>query len=121
MKNNIKIELSNIEDFKNLVLLLEKHFQDLPQELKDSIEDIEENGLSDLDSSDFSIATMHLEKNSKVTSSLSDDIYVIRINKVLKRVYYLEKDKNGNIIFDEKHKELDSFWIKKGDSVIWEW
>lgn len=46
MASSIILDVKDIDLFKNLVSLLERHFEDLPEQLQNTLKDISENGIS---------------------------------------------------------------------------
>ena len=107
IKVNINIE--NISLVRNLIELLEKYIEELPQELQDSIYAISGNGLNDFEGED--LRSMYSDFDpSKVDCSEEN---VIKINKLLKKV----------VIFDDGEKEIYplSFFLKYDGETIIEW
>lgn len=110
-KSTIKIDVQNTESFKNLVHLLEKHFEDLPKELRKSILEIEENGLSDFGREELeAYCYIHNIDIEKIELSFTDR-EVWKINKPLKRLKFA----------DGTFKEVESFSVKCEDHVLIEW
>lgn len=83
--------------------------------------------IKDLGVCDFKEATMHLSEELPVTSSIGNDFIIMKINIPLKRIYGFNKktNDNGGKYLDtdsgEKHIDVEHFWIKKGNTIIWEW
>ena len=95
MKNKIIIELKNIELVKNLIELLEIHFEDLPIDLQNKLKEVEETGLNDFRTEDFELIYPNIDK-SKVDCSIDK---VLSVNKILKKVTYY--DDSVKIIYPE--------------------
>jgi len=83
-KIEIELDLKNLDLFKNLVSLLEMHFEDLPKELQESLEDI-----TDFKSEDFEY--MFPDAKPELIETSFKTIRITSINKAIKRVKYFEK------------------------------
>ncbi len=124
---NIEVDVNvlNIDIIENLVELIEKHWEDMPKDLRDIINDAYENGFGDYTTDDFinDILKRDLYFPNITTSIRDDDIVknkdlligdngITKVNKWLKRIYLSD----GTILNDVEH-----FWIKADDTIVYEW
>jgi len=115
--SNFKIELNvkNLDLFKNLVELLEKHFDDLPVELQESLKSASENGANDFKAED--LEDMYPEIDFKKVTTSIDNENIYSVNKILKKVVYF---RDGN--FDEPLSvNPETFYLKYDGKTIIEW
>jgi hypothetical protein len=105
----LDIKFNDIYLVENLLVLLEKHFNELPIELQDNLIDISKTGINDIDI-DWIIDNFGTDY--KYESSLKD-CKIISFNNILKRVKIF--DKSVETIYP-KH-----FWVKINDKKIFEW
>ena len=109
MSNEIKIELKDIELIKNLIELLEIHFEDLPIDLQNKLKEIEETGLNDFKTEYFELMYPNADY-SKLDYSIDK---VLSINKILKKVVYY--DDGVRTIYPEH------FYLRYDGKTIIEW
>jgi len=120
-KLEIKINITDTGLFKNLVELLEEHFDDLPIELQDSLKELSNPLNKNLTADDFIEASKDID--GEFSHSVDEIDNILYVNIGLKKIYYLAKNNDG--IYDKKSNptelELNHFWCKKGNTIIWEW
>ncbi len=76
------IKIKDIGLVKNLIELLEKHYESLPSELQKSLKEVSENGINDFTAQN--LKDMYPEYDyQKVTTSIENNIHTI--NKSLKK------------------------------------
>lgn len=112
--SNFKIDVNvkDIDLFKNLVELLEKHNDDLPTELQESLKSISKNGIKDFTSDDF--YKMFPDADYALVETSFKSTNIIGMNKILKRVEYFEDG--------EKLTEYpETFYLKYDSEIIIEW
>ena len=97
----INIELKDIDLVKNLVELLQTKFSELPKEIQDAIMLIEEIGINDIDVDKF-IETYGYGVDYK-NNFHSQQITLV--NKILKKVCYVERGENNNILQKVEYPE----------------
>jgi len=111
LSNDLKIdiEIKDIDLVKNLVELLEKYIDDLPQELKNSLYQISGTGLNDFIADDLHNMYPNFD-NKKYECSENK---VISINKILGKV----------VVYDNGEKILYplNFYLKYDGITIIEW
>ena len=114
MSNEIKIELKDIELIKNLVELLEMHFEDLPMNLQKKLKEIEDTGLNDFKAEDFELMYTNADY-SKLDFSIdfSSQKVLLSVNKILKKVTYYN---DGVKIIYPEH-----FYLRYDGKTIIEW
>ncbi len=105
----LNVNALNIDVIKNLIEAIEKHYEDMPQDLKDIIRNADETGIRDftIDDYDMYLATNNI-KREEVTHSHGK---IVKANKYLKKVIY----------FDGSSEYLNSFTIKHEDTLIYGW
>lgn len=106
MNNKINIELKDIELIKNLVELLEMHFEDLPIELQNKLKEVEETGVNDFTANDFHSMFPNFDLD-KLECSYMD---TVKVNKILKKVVTLKET-----LYPEH------FYLRYNDKTIIEW
>lgn len=114
MKNNITVDINtlNIEMVEKLIYLIEKHYENMPSDLKELIALADETGFRDYDVEQYAEDCGNRKLDmSKIQTSLGEEVTIISANKYLKTVRTAEK---GTL-------ELDSFWIKCEDVTLYEW
>lgn len=105
----INIELRDIGLVKNLVELLELHFDNLPIELQNQLKEIEETGINDFTADD--LHSMFPDFDGKKFEC--SHTFVTRINKILKRVNVYQ---DGEIKLYPEH-----FYLRYDNKSIIEW
>jgi len=108
----VKIDIKNLDLFKNLVSLLEKHFDDLPKELQESLEEVSKNGVNDFTSDDF--YEMFGIPNPELTETSFRTMNIISINKILKKVVFVEN-------LEKLTEYPETFYLKYDGKTIIEW
>lgn len=93
----IKVDIENIEEIKNLVELLEKNFERLPKQLKDSLRDISKHGINDIDAK---YVRERWGDDIKIETNFKTDS-IISVNRILKKVVY-EDDKGVKTEYPEQ-------------------
>ena len=114
MSNKIKIELQDIELIKNLIELLEMHFENLPIDLQNKLKEIEETGLNDFTADDFKLMYPNADY-SKLDFSIdfSSQKVLLSVNKILKKVTYYND--GVKVIYPEY------FYLRHDGKTIIEW
>ena len=114
MSNKIKIELQDIKLVKNLLELLEMHFENLPIDLQNKLKEIEETGLNDFKAEDFELMYPNADY-SKLDFSIdfSSRKVLLSVNKILKKVTYYN---DGVKIIYPEH-----FYLRYDGKTIIEW
>ena len=108
--NKIEIELKDIKLVKNLVELLEIHFNELPKQLQHQLKSISETGLNDFTADDFHKMFPDLDQSKIETSQIS----VISVNKLLKKCVCFGLE--GEYVVHPEH-----FYLKYDGKTIIEW
>lgn len=111
----INIELKDIDLIKNLVELLQTKFSELPKEIQESLMLIEESGINDIDADKF-IETYGYDVDYKNNFHSQQ---IISVNKILKKVCYVERDENNNILQKVEYPEHFKEWVN--DKLVTEW
>ena len=111
-KLKVELDVKNIDLFKNLVELLEKHFDDLPVEIQDSLKTISKDGINDFTADDF--FDMFPDRDSSKIETSFRTSKIMSINKILRKVVFYEDDKI-------KTEYPDSFYLKYDGISILEW
>lgn len=114
-KQKIKIELKDIDLVKNLIELLQTKFDELPKDIQESIMQIEEGGLNDIDYDKFIelFGSFDNYENSFHSKEIAS------VNKILKKVCYIETDTKGNILRKVEYPE--HFWCSANGEKVIEW
>lgn len=105
-QNKVNIELKDIDLVKNLVELLEMHFEDLPTDLQSKLMQIEETGLNDFTADEFHLMFPHFDLDNFECSYLD----VVKVNKILKKVVTLKETLYP-----------DHFYLRYDGKTIIEW
>ncbi len=105
----LNVNALNIDVIKNLIEAIEKHYEDMPQDLKDIIRNADETGIRDFGVDDYElyIRTNRLKREDIEVSHKK----VVKANKYLKKVYYI----------DGTSEHLNNFTIKHEDTLIYGW
>lgn len=112
-KLKINIELKDIDLVKNLVELLELHFDNLPIELQNQLKEIEQTGINDFTADDFNKMFTNIDYE-KIECTYPR---VLSINKILKKVIIFNGySDNGEEILYPEH-----FYLKYDGKAIIEW
>lgn len=112
-QNKINIELKDIDLVKNLVELLEMHFEDLPTDLQSKLMQIEETGLNDFTADEFHSMFPHMDcKKVECTYPRT-----VKINKLLKKVVVI----NGYADRGEETLYPEHFYLRYDGRTIIEW
>lgn len=114
MEAKIELEVKDIEPVKSLLKLLEDNFKDLPKAVQDGLREINEPEIKIewLTPTDFLLA---LRKSvGDISHSYTEGTEITRISISSKKIEVLGVPENKII-------DLEHFWIKKGDTIIWEW
>jgi len=116
--SEIKIDI-NVKDIglvKNLTELLEKHFEDLPVELQESLKELSEKGIKDFTADTLKEMFSELEFK-KVDTSIKN---VYKVNKLLKKVVCF---KSGEHEEGDEFVTLypETFYLKYDGKTIIEW
>ena len=110
-KSEIKVDLNvlNVEMIKNLIELIEKHWEDMPEDLQKVIKEGHDTGYSDwgVDEYELYISSHNIHKDD---IQFSHD-KVLSVNKYLKKIYY----------GDGTHEYADEFYVKTNDVLIYGW
>lgn len=109
----INIELKDIELIKNLVELLEMHFENLPTDLQFKLMQIEETGLNDFTADDFRSMFPDMDYE-KVECTYPR---TVKINKLLKKVVVI----NGYTDRGEETLYPEHFYLRYDGKTIIEW
>ncbi len=112
----INIELKDIDLVKNLIELLQTKFYELPKEIQESIMQIENTGLNDIDADKLREMFGEYDKEDYSTSFHTKDI--INVNILLRKVEYVQNTEDGIKKYIERP---DFFWIKLKDRIVIEW
>ncbi len=105
----LNVNALNIDVIKNLIEAIEKHYEDMPKELRDIMVNLYEAGADDFGVDDYElyIRTNRLKREDIEISHKK----VIKANKHLKKVYYI----------DGTSEHLNNFTIKHEDTLIYGW
>ena len=109
----LEVSITDLETFRNLIELLERHFETLPLELQNSLIEVSKEGINDITNKTLSdkgycnISPYKFKTNFKYKNILS-------INKILKKVKYID-----NNIYKESYPE--TFYFKINNEIIVEW
>ena len=83
----IELELKDIDIIKNLLELIESHYEDLPTELKKQLHIISEEGFNDITSD--TLDKMLISGNRVIKTNIYTD-KIVSVNKVLRKVLIME-------------------------------
>ena len=105
----VKVNTIGNEIVMNLIEAIEKHYEDMPQDLKEIIRQAHETGIKDWGVDDYEL---YIGKNKidRDEVKFSHD-EVLKANKYLKKLYYA----------DGMCEYVDSFTVKHGDTLIYGW
>lgn len=109
----LEVSITDLETFRNLIELLERHFEALPLELQNSLIEVSKEGINDItnktlsDKGYYNISPYKFKTNFKYKDILS-------INKILKKINYFEDGKN-------KESYPETFYLKINNEIIVEW
>ena len=119
-KMTIDINVKDIDLFKNLVSLLEKHFDDLPSELQESLKELLENEDCDFTVDDLT-DYVKLHNLNMDHTIISDDRNILKVNKHTKTIYIIDRTPQINGERKVVPEKLEHFSIKNKDHTIIEW
>ena len=112
----IEIDVTNLEVVENFVELVAKYQDELPQELQNSLKEIAELGIQDIDGE----YVRKKGSDGAYTSEDSENIKAVNANRILRKVMVMDKTGDRTII-----KEIypNHFWIKDIETheTIEEW
>lgn len=109
----LEINIKDLESFKNLIELLEKHFETLPLELQNSLIEVLKEGINDITSDYLEQKGYFNNLPCNIETNFKHKI-IFSINKILKKVTYYE-----NEIIKEAYPE--HFYFKINNDTIAEW
>ena len=112
----MNIEVKELPLIKDLFKLLEDNFKDLPKNVQDGLRNLQNPLNEDLTPYDFQKEIGNID--GYISQSIDEKYLIVSVNIGLKRIKYILK---GESQLAEKEMKLDTFWIKKGDTIIWEW
>lgn len=105
-KSELKLSINalNIDLIKNLIEAIEKHYDDMPSDLKEIIRQADETGLRDYTHDDL---YLYMCKNNIDYSNIEvSHKEVTKVNKHLKKIYYADGTSEYSNSFTIKHKDV---------------
>jgi len=112
----MSISIKDTKCFETLLKLLEDNFKDLPKIVQDGLKVISDPLNKELTPADFQKLTKNIE--GEYSDSIDEKILITKVNIALKTITYI---KRFELIDKEREMILEHFWVKKGDTIIWEW
>ena len=121
-KMTIDINVKDIDLFKNLVSLLERHFDDLPEQLQNSLKDILDDNIDEIEAFDggyyinSDLTDFFLNVDTKFIDTDFKTTEIINVCGELKKVEYFDEKKRSRDIDYPEH-----FYLKYDGKTIIEW
>ena len=116
MNQKVEIDVTNLEVVENFIELVAKYQDELPIELQNSLKEIAEFGLHNIDREYIS----SINSSGAYTSEDTENLKAMNANRILKKVLLM--DKSGDM---PRIKKIypKHFWIKDIDTheIIEEW
>ena len=109
------LDLRNVDLVRNLIELLQTKFSELPKEIQESLMLIEEGGLNDI-ATDYFLNTYGYGFDYKNNFHSQE---VTAVNKILKKVCYIDHDEDDNLIHKVEYPE--HFWCSVNGKKVIEW